>query len=109
MKQILSTLCFLLFVLSCGTRQIILPQKGALQFINTQGDYPDGVEVYVDNLPIGIAMVTADTARLSTRDKLPVPSGQVLLKAVYEGTTMVNDSITIAPNQITHIYLPKYQ
>ncbi len=99
----------LIFVLACGTQHQILPQKGFLQFINPEGDYPDGIEVYIDKLPIGIAMVTADTTKGATRDRLAVPSGRVLLKAVYEGTVMINDSITVAPNIITHIELPKYQ
>lgn len=99
----------LLLVLACGTQHQILPQKGFLQFINTEGDYPDGIEVYIDKLPIGIAMVTADTTKGTTRDRLAVPSGRVLLKAVYEGTVMINDSITVAPNIITHIELPKHQ
>jgi hypothetical protein len=99
----------LLFMLSCGTWKQILPQKGFLQFINPEGDYPDGIEVYIDKLPIGIAMVTADTTKGTTRDRMAVPSGRVLLKAVYEGIVMINDSITVAPNIITHIELPKHQ
>lgn len=99
----------LLFVLACGTRRQILPQKGFLQFLNAEGDYPDGVEVYINKLPIGIAMVTADTIKGTARDRFAVPSGRVLLQAVYEGTVMINDSIIVAPNIITHIELPKHQ
>lgn len=109
MKKTLCLISLLLLSLSCGTRQVILPQKGALQFINPQGDYPDGVEVFVDGLPIGIAMVTEDTIRGVPRDQLAVPSGRILLKTIYEGTVLINDSITVVPNQVTHIYLPKHQ
>lgn len=82
--------------------------RAYLQFINPEGDYPDGVEVYIDRNPSYIAMVTADKDHSTTKDRWPVHAGKVLLKVVYEGSVVYKDSVTLQPGETKQILLPKH-
>lgn len=77
-----------------------------LQFINTKGDYPDGVEVYINTDPAYISLVTADKSGSTKKDRWPVRAGKVKLKVVYEGTVVYKDSVVLEQGKTTQIELP---
>lgn len=81
-------------------------QRAYLQFINTKGDYPDGVEVYINSEPAYISMVTADKDHSTKEDRQPVRAGKVSLKVIYEGSLVYKDSVVLTPGKTTQIQLP---
>lgn len=77
--------------------------KAYLLFTNPKDVYPDGVEVYIDKKPAFIAMVS----KFPFKDnRCVVEPGRLALKVVYEGTTILRDTVTVAKNQTREIVLP---
>lgn len=77
--------------------------KAYLIFTNPKDVYPDGVEVYVNKKPAFIAMVS----KFPFKDnRCVVEPGHLQLKVVYEGTTILRDTIDIKKNQTKTIVLP---
>ena len=74
-----------------------------LLFTNPKDVYPDGVEVYIDNKFAFIAMV----AKFPFKDnRCPVRPGRLPLRVVYEGTTILQDTVTVKNKQVREIVLP---
>lgn len=103
---------FFLLICSCATYQQkekrVVATRAYLQFINPEGDYPDGVEVYINQNPSYIAMVTEDKDHSDTKDRWPVDFGKILLKVVYESEVVYKDSVTLQPGETKRIILPKH-
>lgn len=108
---------FLLFLCStllaaCGTyrqkAQQDKAQRTYIQFINPEGDYPDGVEVYINNTFSYIAMVAKDKDHSTTKDRWPVASGKIRLKVVYEGSVVYQGNFVLDPGETKQIVLPKH-
>lgn len=77
--------------------------KAYLLFTNPKDVYHDGVEVYIDNRFAFIAMV----AKYPFKDnRCPVKPGRLPLRVVYEGTTILQDTVTVQKNQTREIVLP---
>lgn len=77
--------------------------KAYLLFTNPKDAYPDGVEVYIDKKPAFIAMV----AKFPFKDnRCVVEPGRLALKVVYEGTTILRDTVVVNVNQTKEIVLP---
>lgn len=82
--------------------------QGYLQFVNPEGDYPDGVEVYINDKFSYIALVTEDKDHSLKRFRWPVTAGKLNLKVVYEGEEVYRGSLVLKPGETKQILLPKH-
>lgn len=83
-------------------------EEGYLQFINPEGDYPDGVEVYINDKFSYIALVTEDKDHSLKKFRWPVVAGKMRLRVVYEGEEVYQGTLVLKPGETKQIVLPKH-
>lgn len=82
--------------------------EGYLQFVNPEGDYPDGVEVYINDEFSYIALVTEDKDHSLKKFRWPVTAGKMRLKVVYEGEEVYRGTLVLRPGETKQILLPRH-
>jgi hypothetical protein len=111
MKKYLLVLCILPLIL-CGCRVGRTTEvrgyenESYLQFVQGQQKYPEGVEVFVDDLPSFVAKVNKMNDRKVKGNVYTVKSGTRYLKVVYEGEVLFEKQVILSSQQTRQIQLP---
>jgi hypothetical protein len=77
-----------------------------LQFVQGQQKYPEGVEVFVDDLPSYKAKVNNVNDRVVKGDVYTIKSGTRHLKVVYNGKVLYDKKVVLSSQQTRQIQLP---
>lgn len=83
-----------------------LENESYLQFVQGQEKYPDGVDVFVDDLPPFNVKVDKVNDRIVKGNVYTVKSGTRYLKVVYKNKTLFDKKVVLSPQQTRQIQLP---
>ncbi|MDR0798327.1 MAG: membrane lipoprotein lipid attachment site-containing protein [Dysgonamonadaceae bacterium] len=83
-----------------------LENESFLQFVQGQYEYPDGVQVYVDQLPPFTAKVNKVNGRTVKGNVYTVTSGTRHLTVAYKNTVLFEKEVVLSAQQTKQIQLP---
>ena len=83
-----------------------LENESYLQLVQGQEKYPEGVEVYVDDLTPFLAQVNKVNDRTVKGNVYTVKSGTRRVKVVYKNKTLFDKQVVLSSQQTRQIQLP---
>jgi len=83
-----------------------LENESYLQFVQGQGKYSEGVDVYVDNIAPFKAKVNKVDSRTVKGNVYTIQSGTRHLKVVYKGQTLYEKDVFLSSQETRRIQLP---
>jgi hypothetical protein len=110
MKKYLLLLIFPLVIFGCSVGRTTeakgLENETCLQFVQGQQKYPEGVEVFVDELAPFTAKVNKVNDRTVKGNVYTVKSGTRHLKVVYKNAVLFEKDVVLSSQQTRQIQLP---
>lgn len=110
MKQLLAILVLCVSILtSCGgikTSSQGIANDAFLEFTGKPADYPDGVEVIVDNNPAFVAQVKKPNYRGFNKSIYAISRGTHVVVVNHNNKTIFKQKIFISINETKKIVLP---
>jgi hypothetical protein len=110
MKKYILLLIFSVVLFGCKVGRTAesrgLENESYLQFVQGQQEYPEGVEVFIDDLPVFTAKVNKVNDRTVKGDAYTVKSGTRHLKVVYKTEILFEKKVILSSQQTRRIQLP---
>lgn len=114
MKKYILLLLIGTFILGLGacsvgrtTESRGLENQAYLQFVRgTEGNYSEGVEVYVDGAEPFVAKVNKVNSRTVKGDVYVINSGTRYLKVMYKGAVLYEKTVVLSTQETRRIQLP---
>ena len=83
-----------------------LENESYLQFVQGQGKYDEGVDVFVDNLAPFKAKVDKVNSRTVKGNVYTIKSGTRYLKVVYKGQVLYEKNVVLSSQETRQVQLP---